>query len=144
MWNTLGRERGKEKELIESRGRGGNLLILSSLRPFSRSKRHRPGVTTGFTSLDSVCDIGALTKRHAQQKVCVCVCLLSRKRFEFAEPLLKWAHCLNPGFHEFQAINLGNLYSCQPWGTEGNSTGNEGGISFQLSFIKENAERGGL
>lgn len=87
------------KELIESRGKGGNLLILSFLRPFSRSKRHRPGVSAGFTSPVSVCDFGALTKRDAQQNVAAR--LLSGKTVGSCRtppPLpLKCAHCLNLG-----------------------------------------------
>lgn len=35
----------KRRELIKSRGKGGNPIILSFLRPFSRSKRYRPGVS---------------------------------------------------------------------------------------------------
>lgn len=77
MRNTQGRGREGGKELIESRGKGGNLLILSFLRPFSRSKRHRPGVSAGFTSPVSLCDFGTLTKPDAQQNVAAR--LLSRK-----------------------------------------------------------------
>lgn len=59
-------------------------------------------------------------------KKCVCMSSFKKKRFEFAELLLKWAHCLNPGFQEFLVINLSNLNSCQPWGREGNNMEKEG------------------
>lgn len=78
-----------------------------------------------------------------REKKTVCMSSLKEKKsLSLQRPLLKWTHCLNPGFQEFQVINLSNLNSCQPWGREWNSAMKEGGIWFQLcsGVIQENDE----
>lgn len=108
--------------------KGGNLLILSFLRPFppwKKTQRRGYHLTQDLQVLSvwlwrSNNAAATCAHTHKMKKTERVRVLFQggKKGFECAGHLLKWAHRQYEGFQEFQVINLSNLYSCQPRGRE--------------------------